>query len=168
MQPKWGSFIQSVKTRPGAGCGSDHELVIAKFRLKLKKVGKTARPFRYDLNQIKVRNRFKGLDLIDRVPDELRTEVLDIVQETGIKIIPKKKECKKAKWLSEEALQIAVKRREVRGKGKQERYNHLNAEFQRISRRNKKAFFSDQCKEIEENNRMKRLKISSGKSEIPR
>ena len=101
----------------GADCGSDHELFIVKFRLKLKKVGKTSRPFRYDLNQnpcdytVEVRNRFKGLDLIDRVSDELWTEVRDIVQETGIKIIHKKKKCKKAKWLSGEALQIAVKRR---------------------------------------------------------
>ena len=105
------------KTRPGADCGSDHELLIAKFRLKLKKVGKTTRPFRYDLNQIpydytvEVRNRFKGLDLNDRVPDELWTEVHDIVQETGIKAIPKKKKCKKRKWLFEETLQIAVNRR---------------------------------------------------------
>ena len=97
-------------TRPGADCGSDHELFIAKFRLKLKKVRETTGPFRYDLNQIpynytvEVRNRFKGLDLIDRVPDELRTEVRDIVQETGIKTIPKKKKHKEAKWLSEEAL----------------------------------------------------------------
>ena len=111
------------KTRVGADCGSDHELLIAKFRVKLKKVGKTTRPFRYDLNQIpydytvKVRNRFKGLYLIDRVP-ELWTEVCDIVQETGIKTTLKKKKCKKAKWLSEEALQIAVKRREVKSKGK--------------------------------------------------
>ena len=111
------------KKRPGADCGSDHELLIAKFRLKLKKVGKTTRPFRYDLNQIsndytvEVRNRYKGLDLIDRVPDELWTEVCDIVQKTGIKTIPKKKKCKKAKWLSEEALQIAAKRREVKSKG---------------------------------------------------
>ena len=103
---------------------------------------------------MEVRNRFKGLDLTDRVPDELRTEVHDIVQETGIKTVPKKKKCKKAKWLSEEALQIAVKRREVKGKGEKERYKHLNAEFQRIARRDKKAFCSDQCKEIEENNRM--------------
>ena len=100
-----------TKTRPGAVCGSDHELLIAKFRLKLKKVGKTTRPFRYDLNQIpydytvEVRNRLKGLDLIDRVP-ELWTEVPDIVQETGIKTIPKKMKCKKPKWLSEEALQM--------------------------------------------------------------
>ena len=90
----------------------------------------------------------------DRVPDELWTQVHDIVQETRIKTIPKKKKCKKAKWLSEEALQIAVKRREVKGKGEKERYKHLNAEFQRIARRDKKAFLSDQCKEIEENNRM--------------
>ena len=103
---------------------------------------------------MKVRNRFRGLDLIDRVPDELWMEVRDIVQETGIKTIPKKKKCKKAKWLSEEALQIAVKRREAKGKGEKERYTHLNAEFQRIARRDKKAFLSDQCKEIEENNRM--------------
>ena len=105
----------------------------------LKEVGKTTRPFRYDLNQIpydytvEVRNRFKGLDLIDRVPDELWTEVRDIVKETGIKTIPKKKKCKKAKWLSEEALQIAVKRREEKSKGEKERYSHLNAEFQRIA-----------------------------------
>ena len=126
----------------------------------MKKVGKTTKPFRYDLNQIpydytvEVRNRFKGLDLIDRVPDELRTEVCDNVQETGIKIIPKKKKCKKAKWLSEEALQIAVKRREEKSKEEKERYTHLNAEFQRIARRDKKAFLSDQWKETEENNRM--------------
>ena len=125
----------------------------------MKKVGKTTRPFRYDLNQIpcdytvEVRNRFKGLYLIDRVPDELWTEVRDIVQETGIKTIPKKKKCKKAKWLSEEALQIAEKR-EVKSKGEKERYTHLNAEFQRIARRDKKAFLSEQCKEIQENNRM--------------
>ena len=100
------------------------------------------------------RNRFKGLDLIDREPDELWTEVHDIVQETGIKTIPKKKKCKKAKWLPEEGLQIAVKRREAKSKGEKERYSHLNAEFQRIARRDKKAFLSDECKEIEENNRM--------------
>ena len=126
----------------------------------MKKVGKTTKPFRYDLNQIpydytvEVRNRFKGLDLIDTVLDELWMEVHDIVQETGIETIPKKKKCKKAKWLSEEALQIAVTRREVKNKGEKERYKHLNAEFRRIARRDKKAFFSDQCKEIEENNRM--------------
>ena len=148
------------KTRPGADCGSDHELLITKFRLKLKKVGKTARPFRYDLNQIPydytvgVRNRFKGLDLIDRVPDELWMEVCDVVHETGSKTIPKKKEYKKAKWLSGEALQIAVKRREVKSKREKERYTHLNAEFQRIARRDKKAFLSNQHKEIEENKRM--------------
>ena len=114
----------------------------------------------YDLNQIpydytvEMRNRFKGLDLIERVPDELWTEVRDTVQETGIKTIPKEKKCKKAKCLPGEALQIAVKRREPKSKGEKERYKHLNAEFQRIARRDKKAFFSDQCKEIEENNRM--------------
>ena len=97
-----------------------------------------------------MRNRFKGLDLIDGVPDELLNEVCDIVQETGIKTIPKKKKCKKAKWLSEEALQTAIKRRDLKGKGEKERYTHLNAEFQRIERRDKKAFLSNQCKEIEE------------------
>ena len=148
------------KKRLGTDCGSDHELFIAKFRLKLKKVGKTTRPFRYDLNQIpydytvEVTNRFKGLDLIDRVPEELWMEVHDIVQETGIKTIPKEKKYKKAKWLSEEALQIAVKRREGKSKGEKESYEHLNAEFQRIARRDKKAFLSNQGKEIEENNRM--------------
>ena len=120
----------------------------------MKRVGKTTRPFRYDPNQIpydytrEVRNRFKGLDL--RVPDELWTEVHDIVQKTGIKTIPMEKKRKKAKQLSEEALQIAVKRREVKSKGEKERYKHLNAEFQRIARKDKKAFLSDQCKEIEE------------------
>ena len=106
---RWRSSIQSTKTRPGDDCGSDHELLITKFRLKLKKVGTTTRPFRYDQNQIpydytvEVRNKFKGLDLIDRVPDELWMEVRDIVQETGIKTIPMEKKYKKAKWLSEEA-----------------------------------------------------------------
>ena len=99
-------------------------------------------------------NRFKGLDLIDTVPEELWTEVHDIVQEAVIKTIPKKKKCKQAECLSEAALQIAVKRREVKSKVEKERYTHLNAEFQRIARRDKKAFLSDQCKEIEENNRM--------------
>ena len=101
-----------------------------------------------------MRNRFKELDLIDRVPDELWMEVCDIVQETGIKTIPMEKKCKKAKWLSEEALQIPVKRREVKSKGEKERYSHLNAEFQRIARRDRKDTLSDQCKEIEKNNRM--------------
>ena len=116
---RWRSSIQSAKTRPGADCGSDHELLIAKFRLKLKKIGKTTRSFRYDLNQIlydytvEVTNSFKGLDLIDRVPEELWTEVCDIVQEAVIKTIPKKKKCKKEKWLSGEASQIAEKRREA-------------------------------------------------------
>ena len=116
----------------------------------MKKVGKTTRPFRYDLNQIpydytvEVRNKFKGLDLIDRVHDELWNEVCDIVQETGIKTTSKKKKCTKAKWLSAEYLQMAVKRSE--SKGERKRYTHLNAEFQRIARRDKKAFLSDQCK----------------------
>ena len=113
---RWRSCIQSAKTRLGADCGSDQELLIAKFRLKLKTVGKTTRPSRYDLNQISydyavgVTNRFKGLDLIDRMPVKLWMELRDIVQETGIKSIPMEKKCKKAKWLPEEALQIAVKK----------------------------------------------------------
>ena len=124
----------------------------------MKKVGKTTRPLRYDLNKIpydytvEVTNRFKGLDLIDRVPEELWMEFCDIVQEAVIKTIPKKKKCKKAKWSSKEALQREKKRSE--GKGEKEIYTHLNVEFQRIARREKKAFLSDQCKEIEENNRM--------------
>jgi len=117
---------------------------IAKFRLKLKKVGKTTRPFKYDLNQIpfdytEVTNRFKGLDQMDRVPEELRTEVRDIVRRQGSRPSSRKRN-EKGKWLSEEALQIAMKRREVKGKGEKERYTHLNEEFQRISRRDKKAF----------------------------
>ena len=126
----------------------------------MKKEGKTARPFKYELNQIpydytvEVRNRCKGQDLIDRVPDELWNEVHDIIQETGIKTIPMEKKCKKAKWLSGEALQIAVKRREIKSIREKERYKDLNAEFQIIARRGKKTFLSDQCKEIEENNRM--------------
>ena len=126
----------------------------------MKKVGKTTGSFRYDLNQIpydytvEVRNRFKGLDLIDRVPDELWNEVRDIVQETGIKTNLKKKKCKTAKGLSEDALQVAVKEEKQKAKEKRKEYTHLNAEFQRIARRDKKAFLSDQCKEIKENNRM--------------
>ena len=121
---RWRSSIRSAKTRPGADCGSDHKLLIAKFRLRLKKVGKTTRPFRYNLSQIpydytvEVRNRFEGLDLIDRVPEELWMEVCDIVQEAVIKTIPKKKKCKKAKWLSGETLQIAVKEEKQKAKRK--------------------------------------------------
>ena len=146
--------LYTVKTRLGADCDSDHELLIARFRLKLKKVGKTTKLFSYDLNQspydytVEVRNRFKGLDLIDRVPEELSVEVLDIIQEAVIKAIPKEKKCKKAKWLSEEALQIIQKRREVKGKGK------IYPSECIIARRDDKAFLSDQCKEIEENSRM--------------
>ena len=128
------------KNKTGADCSSDHELFITKFRLKLKKVGKTTGPFWYDLSQIpydytvEVTNRFQGLDLIKRVTEELWTEVPDIVQKAVIKTILKKNKCKKAKWLSEEALQIAVKRREAKGKGEKERYTHLNGEFQTLAR----------------------------------
>ena len=123
------------KTRLGADCGSGHELLIVKFRFKLKKVGKTTRPFRYDINPIpydytvEMRNRFKGLDLTDRVPDDLRMEVHDIVQETGIQTIPMEKKCQKAKGLSGKAIQIVVKRIEVKNTGEKERYKHLNANF---------------------------------------
>ena len=137
----------------------------------MKKVGKTTRPFRYDLNQIpydntmEETNKFKGLNLIDRVPDELWIEVRNTVQEVVIKNIPKKKKCKKAKWLPEEALQTAMKRREAKGNGEKEKYIHLNAKFQRITRRDKKAFLNEQCKEIE---KWERLEISGRKLEIPR
>ena len=147
-----------AKTRLGADCGSEHELLIAKFRLKLKKVGKSTRLFRYDLNQIpydytvEVRNRFKGLDLIECLMN-YGWRFVTLYRRQGSRSSPWKRN-KKAKWLSEEALQIAVKRREAKSKGEKERYKHLNAQFQRIARRDKKAFLSDQCKEIEENNRM--------------
>ena len=136
---RWKISIQSVKIRLEADCGSDHELVIANSDFKLKKVGKTTRPFRYDLNQIpyyctvEVTNRFKGLDLIECLKN-LWMEVCDIRQEAVIKTIPKGKKCRKAKWWSEEAFQIAEKR-DAKGKGEKERYTHLNAEFQRIARR---------------------------------
>ena len=171
---KDGETVQSAKIRPGADCGSDHELLIAELRLKLKKLGKTTRSFRYDLSQIsydymvEIMNRLKGLDLVDTVSEELRTEVPNTVQEAVTKTIPKKKKCKKANWLSEEALQIAEKIREVKGKGERERYAHLNAEFLRKARRDKKAFLVEQCKEIEENNRMKKIESSSRKLEISR
>ena len=139
---RWKSSIQSAKTRPGVDCGSDHELIVAKFRLKLKKVGETTRPFRYDLNEIpydytvEVTNRFKGLDLIDQVPEELWKDVWDIIQQVVIKTIPKKNKCKKAAWLSEEALQTAKKRRETKGKGEKEKYTSFELrKFQRIARR---------------------------------
>ena len=162
LQPKRKKLytsIQSAKTRQD-DFGSDHELLIAKLRLKLKKAWKTTRSFRYDLSPIhyyytvEVTNRFRGLYLIDRVPEEIWKEFCDIVQESVPKTIPKKNECKKAKWLWEEDLHIGEKRRDAKGKGEKERYTHLNAEFQRIARRDKKAFLSDPCKEIEENYRM--------------
>ena len=117
---------------------------------------------------VEVTNRFKGLDLVDRVPEELWTEICNTVQEAVLKTIPKKQKCKTAKWLSEEVLQIAEKRGETKGKGERERYTHWNAEFQRITKRDKKAFFSDQCKEIEENNRMGKMRDLFKKSEIPK
>ena len=141
---RWRSSIQSAKTRLGAGCGSDHQLLIVKFRLKLKKVGKTTRPFRYDLYQIPYKyaveetNRFKGLDLVNRMPEELWTEFGNTEWEAVIKTIPKEKRCKKAKWLSEEILQIAEERREAKSKGERERHTQLNAEFQETARRHRR------------------------------
>ena len=154
-------MIQSAKTRPGADCGSDHELLVAKYRLELKKVGKTTQPSRYDLNQIlydytvEERNRFKGQDLIESLMN-YGGRFVTLYRRQGSRPSPWKRNAKKhlIKRLSKEALQIAVKRREVKSKGEKERYKHLNAEFQRIARRNKKAFLNDPCKEIEENNRM--------------
>ena len=141
----------------------DHELPIAKFRHKLRKVDKTTRPFRYDLNQIpydytvEVTNRLKGLELINRLPEELWTVIPNTVQAVVTKTIPKKKKCKKDKW---ETLQIAEKRREVRGKGEKERHTHLNVEFPRIAKRDKKAFLSDQIKEMKETIEWERLEMS--------
>ena len=140
--------MQSPTKVLGADCGSDHELLIDKCRLKWKKVGKTTGSFRYDLNHIpynytvEVTNRFKGLDLIYRVPEEVRTEIHDIVQERVTKPIPKKNKCKKTKWLSEDALQLAEKRREAKAKGEEEKYTHLRAEFQRVAGTDKKDFLS--------------------------
>ena len=180
LKPDWLYFAteggetphSQQKPRPGADCASDHELLIAKFRLKLKK-GKTTRPLRYDLNQIpydytvEVMNRFKGWDLVDRVSEELWMQVPNTVQEVVIKTIPKKEKCKKAKWLSEEALQMVEKwRKEKSNFWERERYTQLNVEFQRMARGDKKAFLSKQCKEIEEYKRMERLAIYSRKLEI--
>ena len=140
------------KNKTGADYGSDHVPLIAKFRLKLKNVRKTTRPFRYDLNQtaynytVEVANRFKGFHLIGRTPEELWMEIHNIVQEMVIKTIPKTKKCKKAKWLSEKDLQVAEDRRKAKGKGEKERYIHLN------------GYISGQCKEIEENKRMEKTR----------
>ena len=151
LQPKWKSSIQLAKIRLEADCASDDELLIANFRLKFKKVGKTTRPFRYDLNQIpydytvKVTNRFKGLYLIDCLKN-YRQRFMTLYRRQWSRPSPRKRNAKKEIWLSAEALQIAEQRREAKGKGEKERYKHLNAEFQRIARRDKKAFLSDQCK----------------------
>ena len=167
-------LYRASKKRPGADCGSDHELLIAKFRLKLKKVGKTTRPFRYDLNQIhndytvEVRNRFKGLDLINTVPKNYGCRFMTLHRRQYSIPSPRKRNAKKTKWLSEEAFQTAMKRREVKGKREKERHAHLNAEFQRIARRNKKAFLSDNAKKWKKTTEWERLKISPRKLEITR
>ena len=163
---RWRNSIPSAKTRPGADSGSDHELLIAKFGLRLKKVRKTTRPFRYFLYQIpydytvEVTSRFKRLQLVDRMLVELWREVYNIVPKAVTKTILKKSKCKKARWLSEEALQIVEERRDMKGKGESESYTQLNAEFQRLA--------SEQCEEIKENNRMGKLEISSRKLELSR
>ena len=168
---RWRSSIQSAKTKPGPDCSSDHELLIAKFRLKLKKVGKTTRPFRYDLNQIpydytvEVTNRVKGLDLIECLMN-YGMKFMTLYRRQGSRPSPWKRN---AKWLFKEALQIALKKREVKSKGEKEKYKHLNAEFQRTARREKKAFINNkQCKETEKDIEWKRVEISSRKLEIPR
>ena len=156
---RWGSSVESTKPRPGADCGSDHQFLVEKLKLKQKKVGKTGRAYRYDLNRIpcdytvKVTNRFKGLDPLGGMPEELWIEVCNTVQEVVTKTIPKRKKCVVAKWLSEEAVHTAEERRQAESKGERERYTQLNAEFQRITRRNQ-AFLNEYCKEVEENNRM--------------
>ena len=159
-----------------ADYGSDHELFVTKLRHKLKKVGETTRQFRHDLKQIPYK-LYSGSDkkiqgISSEVPEDLWTEVCNTLQEVVNKTIPKKKKCNKAKWLSEKALQIAEKRREAKGKGEKERYTHLNTEFQRIAQRDKTAFLSDQCKEIEENNKKGKSrdifnKISNTKRTFP-
>ena len=156
--------MQSAKTRLGADCGSDHELLIAKFRLKQKKVGNATRPFRYDLNHIRydytvqVANRFKGLRLVDRVTEELWTEIHNIVQEAETKTILKEKECKKAEWLSEKTLQTAEKKEKKKARERKKDNIQPNTEFQRLTRRDKDAFINEQYKEIEENNRMRKTR----------
>ena len=158
------STIQSAKTRSGADCGSNHELIMAKFRLKWKKLGKTTRLFRYDLNQtlydytVEMISRLKELNLVDGVPVKQWTEIHNIVQEAVTKTIPKK--CKKTKWLPEEALQIPEERREVKGKGERERCTQLNAEFQRIARRDKKVFSNEQYKK----KKRKTIEMEMGKT----
>ena len=140
------ALIQSAKTRPCADCDSDQKLLNAKFRCKLKKVGETTRSFRYDLSQIfydcvvEVMNRLNGLNMVDRVSEELWTEVLNLVEDVVTKTIPNEKQCKKAKWLSEGTSQIAEERREAKSKGEMDRYTNLKAEFQRMARIDKKAF----------------------------
>ena len=152
------------KRRPGADYSSDRQHLFTKFSLKLKKVGKVTRSFRYDLNQtsydytVEVMNRFKGLDMVNRVPEELWTEICNIMLKAVTKTISKKNKCKKSKWLYKEALQIDEGRKEVKGKEERERYIQLNAEFQRVARRDKKVLLSKQCKEVEANNRMGKTK----------
>ena len=164
LQPKIENSYTVRKRRPGVDCCSDCQHLFKKFSLKLKKVGKVTRPFRYDLNQttydytVEVMNRFKGLDMVNREPEELWTEICDIILKAVTKIITKKNICKKSKWFYKEALQIDEGRKEVKSKEERERYIQLNAEFQRVARRDRKVFLRKQCKEVEVNNRMGKTK----------
>ena len=157
---RWRSSILSAKTRPGTVCGSDHELCIAKFTLKLKNMGKTTKPFRYDINQIpysysiEVRNRFKGLDLIDRVPDELWTEVHDIVKETGIKTIPKKKKYKKAKWLPEESLTNSCEKKRSKKQRKKGKIYPFECRVPKSSKERSESLPQQSMQKIKVSNRM--------------
>ena len=161
---RWRSSIQISKTRPGADCGSDHELLLAKIRIKLKKTGKIIGPSRYELSNIpheytmKVKNRFEGLDLADRMPEELWTEIRNIIKDEAIKNISKRKKQKKAKWLSAEALKVAEERRKAKDNGDEIKFYQLNAKFQKMARRDKEKYMKEQCREIEENNRKGRTR----------
>ena len=161
---RWRSAIQIAKTRPDADCGSDHELLIAEIKIKLKKTGKIIRSTRYDPTNVSheytvmVKSRFDGLDLVSRMPEELWTEIRDIIKDEAIKNIPRSKKQKKAKWLSTEALKVAEERRKAKSNGDEIKFSQLDAEFQRIARRDKEKHMSERCKAIEESNRTGRTR----------
>ena len=161
---RWRSAIQIAKTRPGADCGSDHELLVGKIKIKLKKTGKIIGPTTYDLSNVpheytvKVKNRFDSLDPVGRMPEELWTEIRDIIKDEAIKNILRSKKQKKAKWLSAEALKVAEERRKAKSNEDEIKFSQLNAEFQRIARRDKEKYMSERCKAIEESNRKGRTR----------